>query len=75
MMAMGRGGHVETEIMSLGLKEGIWATLFIFMLIYVLKTSGDRERKLIEALKDMGAIKEGVKRIEDRLNAKGSGDN
>lgn len=62
---------MEAEVVSLGLKEGIWATLFIFMLIYVLKTSGDRERKLIDALNDMGAIKEGVKRIEDRLSAGG----
>lgn len=52
-------------------QQGVWAALFIFMLFYVLKTSGDREKKLIDALDNMKDIKESVDRIEKRMEEDG----
>src|SRR5690554_5440654 len=64
----GRGGQMESTILDLASQQGVWAALFVFLLIYVLKTSGDREKKLIEALDNLKDVKEGVDRIEERID-------
>ena len=59
---------MEGTLFEMASEQGVWAALFIFMLFYVLKTSGDREKKLIDALDNMKCIKDGVERIEKRMN-------
>lgn len=59
---------MESTIFDLASQQGVWAALFVFLLIYVLKTSGDREKKLIEALDNLKDVKEGVDRIEERID-------
>jgi len=59
---------MESTILDLASQQGVWAALFVFLLIYVLKTSGDREKKLIEALDNLKDVKEGVGRIEERID-------
>jgi Protein of unknown function (DUF2762). len=65
---------VEGELIRAALGNGLWAALFVFMLIYVLRTSGEREKRLIDALEKLSErfgiledVKEGVARIERRI--------
>lgn len=65
---------METEIIKAAMAQGLWAVLFVVMLFYVLKTSGEREKKLTDALNKLAErfgvledVKEGVARIERRL--------
>jgi hypothetical protein len=65
---------VESEIIKAALGNGLWAALFVYMLYYVLKTSGEREKRLIDCLDRLekrceivNVIKDGVDRIERRL--------
>ncbi|UDY80751.1 holin [Geobacillus phage GR1] len=44
---------MEQALMELGLKDGIFVALFVWLLIYVLKTSKERENKLYTFLDDM----------------------
>lgn len=36
---------MESELLKLSMSQGLGYTLFVFLFIYVLKTTGDRERK------------------------------
>lgn len=65
---------MEQEIIKAALGNGLWAALFVVMLFYVLRTSGEREKKLTEALNKLAEqfgvledVKDGVSRIERRL--------
>ena len=56
------------------LGNGLWAALFVYLLYYVLKTSGEREKRLIDCIDRLSKqfavvddIKDGVNRIERRL--------
>lgn len=44
---------METLLLEFGLKDGVFVGLFIWLLIYVLNTSKDRENKLYTFLDDM----------------------
>lgn len=57
--------------------QGLWAALFIILLAYVLKTTGDRESRLISALDKLSEqlevvrdVKDGVDRIERKINSR-----
>lgn len=65
---------MEGEILKAALNQGIWAALFVVLLFYVLRTSNEREKRLIECVdrlsrecEAVGDIKDGVSRIERRL--------
>ena len=62
------------DVLKFAKEFGLWAALFVGLLIWVLKTSGKREERLtilVEKLADkfdiMGDIKSGVDRIERKL--------
>lgn len=66
---------METEIIKSALSNGLWATLFVVLLFYVLRTSGEREKRLIDCVDRLSKqfevvddIKDGVGRIERRLD-------
>jgi uncharacterized membrane protein len=44
---------METILMEFGIKEGVFALLFIWLFIHQLKTSSTREEKLFNFLGDM----------------------
>ena len=39
-------GFLPNEILKMAVSQGIWATLFVALLFYVLKENGKREEKL-----------------------------
>lgn len=41
------------EIMSFALESGIWATLFCFLFLYMLKDSRNREKKYNETIQSL----------------------
>lgn len=41
------------EILDLAVKNGLWAVLFLALLIYVLKDSSNREKKYQQTIKDL----------------------
>ncbi|KIL06904.1 UviB-like protein [Clostridium botulinum] len=62
------------ELVKVGLQQGLGYGLFIFLLLYVLKTTGDRETKYQELLDKMADnfnvvedIKEDVKEIKLKI--------
>ncbi|MBW6409997.1 BhlA/UviB family holin-like peptide [Clostridium weizhouense] len=62
------------EIMKMALSQGLGYALFVFLLLYVLKTTGDRETKyqsLLDALAEkfnvVEDIKEDVKEIKIKI--------
>ncbi|GAA0078804.1 BhlA/UviB family holin-like peptide [Clostridium sp. CTA-5] len=62
------------EIMKMALSQGLGYALFVFLLLYVLKTTGDRETKyqsLLDALAEkfnvVEDIKDDVKEIKNRI--------
>ncbi|MBY6948932.1 BhlA/UviB family holin-like peptide [Clostridium botulinum] len=62
------------ELVKVGLQQGLGYGLFIFLLLYVLKTTGDRETKYQELLDKMADnfnvvedIKEDVKEIKNKI--------
>jgi len=69
---------MESEIVKAAMAQGLWAVLFVVMLFYVLKTSGEREKKLTDTLDKLAEryglladVKESVLRIERRLDSAG----
>lgn len=69
---------MEQEIVRTALGQSLWAALFVALLFYVLRTSGEREKRLIDALDKLGErfglleeVKSGVERIERRLELLG----
>jgi len=69
---------MESEIIKAAMAQGLWAVLFVVMLFYVLRTSGEREKRLIDALDKLSEkfgvledVKSGVERIERRLDSAG----
>lgn len=60
------------EILSLAIKNGLWAVLFMGLFIFVIKDSTSREKKYQETIKDLtahlgvvNAIKEEVQDIKN----------
>lgn len=63
------------ELMQLAAGQGLGYALFVFLLIYVLKTTGDRERRyqdLLDALAEkfnvVENIEEDVKEIKSKMD-------
>lgn len=68
---------MEQELIKSISGQGSWAILFVFMLIYVLKTTGIREKKyqdlldkLAEKFNVVEDIKEDVRDIKNKINKK-----
>ncbi|HBJ1645640.1 UviB-like protein [Clostridium botulinum] len=64
------------EIMKIALSQGLGYALFVFLLLYVLKTTGERENKyqtLLDALAEkfnvVEDIKEDVKEIKNKIES------
>lgn len=62
------------ELVKVGLQQGFGYGLFVFLLLYVLKTTGDREIKyqsLLDKMTDkfniVEVIKEDVKEIKSKI--------
>ncbi|AJF29673.1 UviB-like protein [Clostridium botulinum] len=62
------------ELIKVALRQGLGYGLFVFLLLYVLKTTGDRETKYQELLDKMADnfnvvedIKEDVKEIKNKI--------
>lgn len=69
---------MDQEIIRVALGQSLWAALFVTLLFYVLRTSGEREKRLIDALDKLSEkfgvledVKSGVERIERRLELLG----
>jgi uncharacterized protein YktB (UPF0637 family) len=72
---------MENEIFKMAVQQGIWAVLFIFILVYVLKEQKERDEKagereanyqsiiakLTDRLKAMDDIGEDVKEIKNKI--------
>ncbi|CAB1242794.1 Bacteriocin UviB [Clostridiaceae bacterium BL-3] len=72
---------MENEIFKMAVQQGLWAVLFIFILIYVLKEQKERDEKagereanyqtiiakLTDRLKVMDNIGEDVKEIKNKI--------
>ena len=63
------------ELMRLAAGQGLGYALFVFLLIYVLKTTGERERRYQDLLDILGEkfgvvedIKEDVKEIKNKID-------
>lgn len=63
------------ELMSVALQQGLGYGLFVSLLLYVLKTTGDREKRYQCLLDNMTNkfnivedIKEDVKEIKNKIN-------
>ncbi|NFE74968.1 UviB-like protein [Clostridium botulinum] len=64
------------EIMKMALSQGLGYALFVFLLLYVLKTTGERENKyqtLLDALAEkfnvVEDIKEDVREIKNKIES------
>lgn len=56
------------ELVKVGLQQGLGYGLFIFLLLYVLKTTGDREINYQNLLNKMTEdIKEDIKEIKSKI--------
>lgn len=57
------------DILDLAIKNGLWAVLFLGLLIFVLKDSKQREQKYQETIKDLtehlGIVHEIKKEVEE----------
>ncbi len=71
---------MESEIIKVAIKEGLWAALFVGLLFYVLRTNEKREDRLLECLenlgqqyenlsRDMGEVREDVKELKGRVGS------
>lgn len=65
---------LEKELIQAALQQGLLPALFVILLFYVLKTGGEREKRLIDCIDRLSKkfevvddIREGVDRIERRL--------
>lgn len=57
------------DILDLAIKNGLWAVLFLGLLIFVLKDSKQREKKYQDTIKDLtehlGVVREIKKEVEE----------
>ena len=45
---------MEADIIKMAVSQGLWATLFVTLLFYVLKANEKRENRLLDCLDQMG---------------------
>ena len=61
-----------SDFWILVLKNGIWATLFVGLLLFVLKDSGEREKKyqktISELTEHLGVVREIKNQVDDIEN-------
>ena len=57
---------MENEIFKMAVQQGIWAVLFVFILIYVLKEQKERDEKAGEREANYQGI---IAKLTDRLKA------
>lgn len=69
---------MEAELFKSAIGNGIWAALFVYLLWYVLKTTGEREKRLIACIDKLADqfgivdhIKAGVDRLEQKIGTGG----
>jgi hypothetical protein len=55
---------MENEIFKMAVQQGIWAMLFIFILVYVLKEQKERDEKAAEREENYQSI---IAKLTDRL--------
>jgi hypothetical protein len=68
-----KGGlQMEQEVMRLAMSQGLWATLFVALLFYVLKENSKRESelratidKLVEKFEILKGIEENLKDLKE----------
>ena len=56
---------MESEVLKTGVQYGIFAVLFIYLLFYVLKTTGEREVKYQETIKENQSI---IKKLTEKFD-------
>lgn len=62
-----------TEIMDLAISNGLWATLFVGLLLYILKDTSSREKKYqitIESLSSHLSVVNEIKHEVEEINIK-----
>ena len=66
------------KVINLALSNGIWAVLFLMLLVFQLKDSKSRENKYQQTIENLGnalqvvkEVKEDVEEIKQTLNSKG----
>ena len=62
-----------TEILDLAISNGLWATLFVALLLYVLKDTSSREKKYqitIDSLSSHLSVVKEIKREVEEINSK-----
>lgn len=57
------------EALKLAVNNGIWAVLFLCLLVYQLKDSREREKKYQQTIKSLNSSLSVVEKIEDDINA------
>ena len=57
---------MDSDLLRLAAQNGIWAVLFVGLLLYVLRTAKDREERLMAFTKEWGPILTG---LEHRLTS------
>lgn len=55
------------ELFNMALTNGIWATLFVALLIFELKDSGKREKKYQETIQDLSGHLDIVNDIKEEV--------
>ena len=62
------------QIVDLAINNGLWAVLFLFLLVFVLKDANKREKKYQDIIEKLGSnieiikeVQEDVKEIKDTL--------
>lgn len=65
---------MESELIKMATSQGFYATLFVALLLYVLKTNGEREKKYQETIDKLAAkfdvvddIRKDVSEIKDAV--------
>ena len=55
------------ELIKVAIEQGLGYALFILLLLYVLKTSGEREKKYQETIQDLTQALKGVDNVKSCL--------
>lgn len=53
------------QIVDLAISNGLWAVLFLFLLIFVLKDANKREKKYQDIIEKLGANIEIIKDVQE----------
>ncbi|WP_338630561.1 BhlA/UviB family holin-like peptide [Clostridium baratii] len=56
------------ELIKVAIEQGLGYALFILLLLYVLKTSGEREKKYQETIQDLTQALKGVDNVKSDVD-------